>query len=240
MGRWVTVISSKGRRLDEMKLIPTLLLAVLSSSVFSLDQRPDTVRMDDTLYLMYVSLFYNNPVLEYYLVNKQQNPFGVAYSTNCYRAHVACYSIQNDSIFVDSVSDLGSKLNEKSSQQTERSMTAYKWYNLDTLFSVDKINQKVFAEWFTGYLRLQTLKYESKRKYSCDTTSMVTYGSDEYIILKVTNGRIMEKEVYDNFTFWALQWKCDANVPPEHKRLYQNYEMWISEKSGKRKYWKKD
>lgn len=210
---------------------------MISCNVFATKQRPDTIRIDNQIFLLNASLYYNNPVLDYYLLNKIKAPFQY-YASNCSRGHIATYSIINDSIFITQIQDNGMTYNEiDSTHDKMKSVVKYSSLDMDTLFKIEKTDNKLFVNWFDGYLIVETIHNEKRRISPCSKDTLNTYESDEYILIKIEKGKIAKQIKYDNFTYWSLLRNCDVDIQNDKKKHFEDCQKWIDTKSKKQKYW---
>ncbi len=126
-----------------MREITTILLILFSLTIFATEQTPDVlIYKSDTIYLEtypFKALMDSDSLI-------RQKIFGdgddFCISSGCWRGHVATWIIENDSLFLTKLID--------GCEEIE--------FKLSDIFHEDKfIDNKVFADWFTGDLR----EYES-------------------------------------------------------------------------------
>lgn len=126
-----------------MREIVTILLVLFSVTVFATEQTPDVlIYKSDTIFIE--TYPFENLMNSDSLIRKRIFGDSDEYciSSGCWRGHVATWIIENDSLFLIDLID-GCEENK---------------FILQDVFNKEKvINNKVFADWFTGDL----LEYES-------------------------------------------------------------------------------
>ncbi len=196
-----------------MREIITILLFLISLTIFATEQTPDSlIYKSDTLFIDSYPLEYlmeKDSLIKKSILSYSED---MCMSTDCWRGHIATWKIENDSLFLISL---------------ENGCGDYE-FNLDKVFGRKNVKkQKIFANWFTGYINADFGVYlaydveKMKDTYSKSFNCKVVNGKIEYLVVtKKTDCEIAsilaQKDFEEsNYSFHSL-----AFFPTENAYLH--------------------
>jgi len=156
-------------------------------------QKPDKVLYKNKTYYLALHWSYSSPLEIYYYKKYSKSPFTMTSTAN-YRGFIATWIIKNNHLFLSKVKTR--KYNVK----------------LDYLFDKHQIkNNKVKANWFTGYISIQSNKIIKYHKSSY-STKFYTVEYAKHLILYIKKGIILKKYNMNNIS-----------ESKKVKKLFNNY-----------------
>ncbi len=183
------------------KLIFILLYILLIITVEATEQIPDIVIYKNQKCYLGTHWTYPSP-LEIYFLNKYgASPFTM-HSTSNYRGFVATWEVNKDELFL-------TKINIKNDE-----------LDLKIIFNENVKNNKVKADWFSGYLFFMGKPYKTwhDSPYSNDKFYNIDYSV--YIFLEIYKGNIINQHII------PLRDKKNKNLQV-YESLHEKYEKYI-------------
>jgi hypothetical protein len=169
------------------KLILLITIFTFFTNAFATAQAPDVLFYDNKVYDLY-----SNPLESFYKNEKERPKFSIApgvMSSGNWRGYVAYWEIAEDALYLKAIDSwvCGGRPIDPALEKAD-----CKKADVKKLFG-NKLGQgKIFADWFTGELRIpdgEQLQYVH-----------MGYGSiyERDILISVKEGRIVEKKIVDN------------------------------------------
>lgn len=166
-----------------MKILITLLLAIITTTTLATEQRPDTLLYEGKNYSLHT-----NPMELYFDKYPSKKPRAEVISTGLWRGYVATFEFKSNTLILKDIHILQSM---KSTEKGNR------WKSVkDGLVSKD---EDLAIDWFTGILEIP---YGKKLDYL-----LFGYESphSNYILLEVKNGKITDKRDYSYLQYEAFK-----------------------------------
>lgn len=209
--------------MDIKRLVIISVISAISMTVFATEQSADIlIDKSDTIYIETYPL---ETLMDTDSIIRQRI-FGYSdefcISSGCWRGHIATWSIENDSLFlVDLISGCED----------------YR-FKLKEVFHEDKvINNKVFADWFTGDL----IEYESWFIMLDDSTNIpdrfkckITNGKTEKLTKKISPCQLASNQAqidfeYSNYSFHSLEFLPVENTYTYVLNKYYNIKWYFTD-----------
>ena len=191
-----------------MRKILNILIFCLPIFCYGTRQKPDSViYQGDTFSMRYFGHGSPSPFNDFFNDTTKKYPFENL-GTACWRGYIAKWKINNDSLFLIEISRPDTII------------------YLDYFHKTKCKNNKVFADWHSGFIFCESTKEEISKKTPCDTSSYNAERPSIYYIFEIANGVIKRKEKFDLYVLDCIESKCYIDIDKDKIEIYESYISW--------------
>jgi hypothetical protein len=214
-----------------MKIISLIILFIISFSLSATQQQNDLIEYNGQLGEISIDWSYLSPLEVYYSQNSDvDNPFKSSHTAN-YRGHIATWEVKNKRFYLTKIATEKSTFDKVTNKVTSVKTNI----PLIELFPTESVNNnKVFANWFSGYMLIKTEPFKQWQDSPYDDEKYYIMEYREYQIVKVEEGTITENHTYDAEQFWRIQGRLHGykSIESKDKDVFNSFNEYIASFRG--------